>query len=112
MKRFIIASLLIIALSLATTTIVNAAPQGRCPMKVAINSQITPFELVSRAYQGAYRLQGIPGFGSFISESNYGQITAKTLVQAAIDANQLSPNLKTDGNYLNLVTTKLREIGN
>ncbi len=114
MKRLIVASLSIIVLSLATANAVKAAPQVVCPAKVAIatNSKvaqtvITPFNLVSRAYQGDYRLQGIPGFGSFLSESKYGRITAKVLVQAAIDAKELSPEMITDRSYLSGVEQHL-----
>jgi len=118
MKRLIVASLSILTLSLATTTAVKAAPQVGYPAKVAVatNSKvaqtvITPFELVSRAYQGDYRLQGIPGFGSFISDSNSGRITAKTLVQAAIDAKELSPEMTTDSSYLSDIEQHLFSMG-
>ena len=114
MKRLIVASLSIIVLSLATNIAVKAAPQVGCPAKVAIatNSKvartvITPFELVSRAYQGDYHLQGIPGFGSFISESHTGRVTAKVLVQAAIDAKELSSEMITDRSYLSGVEQHL-----
>ncbi len=118
MNRLIVASLSILTLSLTTVTAVKAAPQVGCPAKVAIatNSKIaqtviTPFELVSRAYQGDYRLEGIPGFGSFISESHNGRITAKVLVQAAIDAKELSPDLITDRSYLSGIEQHLFSVG-
>ena len=112
MKRLIVASLSILALSLVTATAVKAEPKVGCPMRVATNSinagtVITPFELVSRAYQGAYNLQGISGFGSFRADAHSGKVTAKTLVQAAIDANQLSPEIKNDSAYLDAVTGQL-----
>jgi hypothetical protein len=113
MKRLIVASLSILALSLVTATAVTAEPKVGCPMmKVATNSinagtAITPFNLVSRAYQGEYRLQGISSFGSFRADARSGKVTAKTLVQAAIDAKELAPELINDPAYLSAVGSQL-----
>jgi hypothetical protein len=71
------------------------------------NTQLTPFNLVSLAYQGEYRTQGIPGFGSFQSATSSKTITAKDLIKAAIDANQLTPDTQTDRGYLNAVEQQL-----
>ncbi len=60
------------------------------PISNNVNTKLTPFGLVSLAYQGEYQTQGIPGFGSFYSATSSKTITAKDLVKAAIDANQLS----------------------
>jgi hypothetical protein len=73
----------------------------------AVNTKLTPFNLVSLAYQGEYRMQGIPGFGSFHSAIYSKTITAKDLVKAAIDANQLPPNTQTDSSYVNAVKLQL-----
>jgi hypothetical protein len=73
----------------------------------AANTKLTPFTLVSLAYQGEYRTQGIPGFGSFQSATSSKTITAKDLVKAAIDANQLTPDTQTDRGYLNAVEQQL-----
>ncbi len=71
------------------------------------NTKLTPFGLVSLAYQGEYRTQGIPGFGSFQSATSSKTITAKGLVKAAIAANQLTPDAQTDRGYLNAVEQQL-----
>jgi hypothetical protein len=71
------------------------------------NTKLTPFGLVSLAYQGEYRTQGIPGFGSFQSAISSKKITAQDLVKAAIDANQLTPDTQTDRGYLNAVEQQL-----
>ena len=70
----------------------------------------TPFELVGSAYQGQYRMQSIPGFGSLIYGVRTGQITAKDLVKAAIDAKQLPPQAIADRDYLSNVDWQLRSI--
>lgn len=77
------------------------------PIGNNVNTKLTPFGLVSLAYQGEYQMQGIPGFGSFYSASSSKTITAKDLVKAAIDANQLSQDTQTDRGYLNAVEQQL-----
>jgi hypothetical protein len=84
-------------ISMSTATIGNDAT----------NPKLTPFNLVSLAYQGEYRTQGIPGFGSFKNGISSETITAKDLVKAAIDTKQLSPDAQTDRGYLNAVKQQL-----
>ncbi len=71
------------------------------------NTKLTPFGLVSLAYQGEYRTQGIPGFGSFQSAISSKKITAQDLVKAAIDTKQLTPDTQGDIGYLNAVEQQL-----
>ncbi len=84
-------------ISMSTATIGNDAT----------NPKLTPFNLVSLAYQGEYQTQGIPGFGSFKAGIVSESITAKDLVKAAIDAHQLTPDTQTDFGYLNAVEQQL-----
>jgi hypothetical protein len=84
-------------ISMSTATIGNDAA----------NPKLTPFNLVSLAYQGEYRMQGIPGFGSFQFATSSNTITAKDLVKAAIDAKQLTPDTQTDRGYLSAVEQQL-----
>jgi hypothetical protein len=113
MKRFAIASLSILCLSLVATTSVKAETRtGLISMTATTTSinmespKITPFELVSHAYQGDYKMQGIGGFGSFSSFSGR-VITAQELVSAAIESHQLSAATQTDRDYLNAVDLQL-----
>jgi hypothetical protein len=115
MKRFTTITLSVIILSLATTTSVKAATRTESLSKISpttiardTRTEITPFELVSAAYQGEYHRQGIPGFGAFLLDARTGKITAKQLVQVAIDNKQLSPAMKTDRGYLNAVEMQMR----
>ena len=71
------------------------------------STKLTPFGLVSLAYQGGYQMQGVPGFGSFKTGVSSKTITAKDLVKAAIASNQLSPDTQTDSGYLNAVDLQL-----
>jgi hypothetical protein len=148
MKRFAIASLSILCLSLvattsvkaetrtghlsmvATTPISNTENTKLAPAVVTTSGQaqtrtghlrmvttntlgntestgITPFELVARAYQGAYKMQGVPGFGSFLTESSNHTITAKDIIKAAIELKQLAPEAQADANYISAVDVQL-----
>ena len=110
MKYFAIASLSLICLSLAATTSVKAIPNISDRSKsIAIepSSQITPFQLVSLAYQGMYRSQDIPGFASLIFGYHYRQITAKDVIKAAISAKELTPDTLNDRDYVSAVDTQL-----
>jgi hypothetical protein len=116
MKRFAIAGLSLLCLSLATTTSVKAESRVEHLMKLDTvisrsitntEAEITPFELVSRAYQGAYRMQGIPGFGTFLNDASSKRITARDLVKAGILANQLAPETQDNLKYLHAVDVQL-----
>jgi hypothetical protein len=115
MKRIALVGLSILALSLAATTSVKAdtrteriamSAETAAVTKIG-NTQLTPFNLVSLAYQGEFRTQGIPGFSSFQSATSNKTITAKDLVKAAIDTNQLSPDTQINRGYLNAVEQQL-----
>jgi hypothetical protein len=120
MKRFALVGLSILCLSLAATTSVKAGTRtDRTAMSAqtstvtkSVNPQLTPFNLVYLAYQGEFRMQGIPGFNSFNSAIYSKTITAKDLVKAAIAANQLTPDTQTNRAYLNAVELQLSSVKN
>jgi hypothetical protein len=115
MKPIALVGLSILALSLAATTSVKAETRtetlgmSTAPLVTnpTVNTKITPFALVSLAYQGEYRTQGIPGFASFQSGVSNQTITAKDLIKVAIAANQLSPDTQIDRSYINAVNLQL-----
>jgi hypothetical protein len=89
MKRIALVGLSILALSLAATTSVKAetrtetlAMSTAAIVNDTFNPKLTPFSLVSLAYQGEYRTQGIPGFASFQSGTSNQTITAKDRLNA------------------------------
>ncbi|WP_157259931.1 hypothetical protein [Chamaesiphon minutus] len=116
MKRFLSSGLVVIAISLAINTSVEAKGKPEVIRKpvVQVNNNpseyITPFELVANAYQGQYRMQSIPGFGSLIYDVKTGEITAKDLVKAAINAKILPSQAIADRNYLSNVDWQLRSM--
>jgi hypothetical protein len=112
MKHFTVAGLSILCLSLAATTSVKAENRVEQLMKsetvisrniTTAKIEITPFELVSHGYQGTYRMQGIPGFSTFISDASSKKITARDLVKAGIITNQLASETLNDLKYLQAV---------
>jgi hypothetical protein len=111
MKKLILLTLSVLTLSLATANQAKAENRlehlNRMTMSNAASNGLSPFELVSRAYQGEYSMQGISGFGSFSSGIASGRITARDLVRAANEAQQLSSELATDPNYQRAVATLL-----
>ena len=72
--------------------------------------ELTPFELVTMAYQGYFQEQGIPSYTLLASAHEIGRLRAETLVEAAIRARKLSPQVLTDQGYLNAVEAHLREL--
>lgn len=114
MNYFAIVSLSIFYLASLVTTSVRAASitDSNVVLATTQNSQtaiakITPFALVSLAYQGQYRSQGIPGFASLISAYHFRTITAKDVVKAAIQAKELTPDTLTDRDYVSAVDLQL-----
>lgn len=116
MKYFTVVSLSIFCLSLTRITSVEAESRVEhlAKIKLVVSSNtanneidITPFELVARGYQGVYRKQGIPGFSTFLNDSSNKKITSRDLVKAAIEANQLAPEIQNNFEYLRAVDNQL-----
>ena len=119
MKRLFLASLSIVAISLAVSTSAQARghkeaivlPMTKISNNLPTKRYITPFNLVGNAYQGVYRTHSIPGFGSLIDGARTGRITAKDLVKAAIESENLLPEMIDDRKYLRSVEVQLRSLG-
>lgn len=114
MKRLIIGSLSLLFLSSLSVPVAQAQTQ-------AINSetygttvnpvyQLTPFELVSMANQGYFQEQGIPGYIELVSAHRMGRLRAEQVVEAAIRAKKLSPQIARDRGYLSAVEAQLQRL--
>ncbi|PSB56934.1 hypothetical protein [Chamaesiphon polymorphus] len=121
MKRYLSIGLAVVAISLAANTSVQARGKTEMLTKPEVSTKplilaadrpslgyITPFELVSGAYQGQYRDHSIPGFGSLVDGARTGKITAQDLVRAAIDSKRLPPQAIADRSYLGNVDLQLK----
>jgi hypothetical protein len=82
---------------------------GSAPSQTTIRS-ISPNELVSLAYRGVFRDQGIPGYAALAHAYAAHQVTARDLVRVAIDVKKLPPETLSDTGYLNIVDTKLADL--
>ena len=119
MKCLFLTSLSIVAISLAVSTSAQARghkeaiapPMTKISNNLPTKRYITPFNLVGNAYQGAYRDRAIPGYGALIDVARTGRIAAKDLVKAAIDSENLSPEMIDDRDYLRSVEVQLRSLG-
>ncbi|HEY9849095.1 MAG TPA: hypothetical protein V6D28_06535 [Leptolyngbyaceae cyanobacterium] len=114
MKRLIIGSLSFLLLSTAIAPVIRAETQAinsaTLNQTLELAKQLTPFELVYLANQGYLSEQGIPSSMGLISAYQMGTVRAEKLVEAAIKANKLSPQLATDRGYLNTVEFLLRTL--
>ena len=103
-----LASLSIVALAPAVraeTTAVNLTTLGNTS---SYFSHTTPFNLVSQAYRGSFKEQGIPSYEALIAGYRSGQIRAEDVVQSAVKANRLSEEILNDQGYLYAVEAQLR----
>ncbi|RMF27133.1 MAG: hypothetical protein D6756_02570 [Cyanobacteria bacterium J083] len=71
---------------------------------------ITPFNLVTNAYQGYLQEQGIPSNGAFLSAVRLGKINEIDLIESAIAKGRLSPDKLNDHSYRQAVAHQLRDI--
>lgn len=70
------------------------------------------FNLVSSAYRGDFEDQGVNSYGVLISNYEAGELTAEDLVDAAIEAGELSPSAMEDSSYINAVDEQLAALTN
>ena len=113
MKRALLTTISALTLTL-TTAPAFASEIAAANIKSNRNHiiQITPFNLVTRSYQGAFVNSGIPSNGVFVGAVNRGQITARDLVETAIASGRLAPETINDRAYLRSVTSHLRNLDN
>jgi hypothetical protein len=118
MKRLFLTSLSIIAISFSVSTSAQARghkevlvqPEKTISINTHVKKNITPFNLVANAYQGIYRDHYIPGFASLLDGTRTGKIAAKDLIKAAIESENLLPEMINNIDYLQSVEVQLRNI--
>ncbi|WP_341527830.1 hypothetical protein WKK05_00245 [Nostoc sp. UHCC 0302] len=90
----------------ATTTVSSKT----LPTNSSNDSYLKPFNLVSLAYQGGLKQQGIPSGGTLIFERQNKNITAEDLVKAAVKANKLPTGILDDQSYISSVKSELTSL--
>lgn len=68
------------------------------------------FNLVSSAYRGQFEPQGINGYAVMVSNYESGELTAEDLINAAIEAGELSPSAMEDQSYVQAVESQLEAL--
>ncbi len=78
----------------------------------AARASTGPVNLVSLAYQGFLRDQGIPRAGTLSRASRFGRVRAVDLVEAGVEAGLLPASTLDDQGYLIAVRGALRDLVN
>ncbi|WP_019499973.1 hypothetical protein [Pseudanabaena sp. PCC 6802] len=115
MQRLLLSSLSVLVLLASAVPTVNAQTIGANPSirYVAMSSpELKPFNLVFLAYQGYFEKSGIASSGQFTSDLRSGKVTAKSLVQAAVNENKLPAQTLEDEEYLGSVTNAIQFFAN
>ena len=108
MRSLIISTLSALALSsLAAPAFANEV--ATTSTSAASINKITPFALITSAYQGRFKNQGIPSNAVFLTKVRSNQITAETLVEAAIANRRLESDAISDQAYLSHVDSLLED---
>ncbi len=109
MKKILIGTLSTILLSsLAAPVLADQVTLGsRRNLNIV---DITPFDLVTGAYQGRFEAQGIPSNAVFLAKIRSNKIDAEDLVQSAISAGRLSENTLYDQSYLSSVENLMNNL--
>lgn len=77
------------------------------PDAPSADNKLTPFNLVTLAYQGYFKDQGIPSGDAFLNAYQGKTITAEALVKTAIATQRLSPDVLNDAEYIAAVENQL-----
>ena len=106
--------ILIVGTVISTTlgiTVPAEAQSLRDSEAVSESYTITPRKLIALARHGRFKNQGIPSHNNFGNGIRSGRITAKSLVQSAIESNRLPENALSDRDFLKAVDDHLKSGG-
>ena len=112
MKKLIFSSLSTLLLLTFTGTAINAQEEADSEARVEQAQEYTEkrmpaFALVSAAYRGRYEDWDIPGYTTLETEYGTGNITAQDVVNAGVEAGELSPQAAEDDEYVSNVDGEL-----
>ncbi|WP_052055215.1 hypothetical protein [Myxosarcina sp. GI1] len=117
MKKIIFSGLATATILLFNATATSTKAQGleNATDRVQQGSEysekrISPFSLVSAAYRGRFENWNIPGYERLESSYQNNKVTAKDLVNAGIEAGELSPQAANDEGYINSVDAQLNDL--
>lgn len=112
-RHFILSSLSVLLFSTATVSVVHAqTTSAPAPNASSTSVELTPFDLVSLAYQGFLESEGVPKFNRLIFEYRVGRFEAEELVRAAIATRRVPADTINDRRYLTAVERQLDDLVN
>ncbi|NKB18377.1 MAG: hypothetical protein HC770_10570 [Pseudanabaena sp. CRU_2_10] len=113
MQRLLLSGLSVLLLSAIATPSVHAQVIGANPssqVSAMPRAELKPFNLVFLVLSRLLEKKGIPSAGQFIQDARVGKVTAKSLVQAAVDEKRLPAQTLEDDGYLSAVESQLMSL--
>lgn len=101
---------LLLTLGMIPTIQTETIASNQAQAEIDNESSVGPteaFDLVARAYRGAFEAQGIPSYYELEQAYETGELDAEMLVKKAIEAGALSPDTAQDEGYINAVKLHL-----
>ncbi|MFB2893519.1 hypothetical protein ACE1CI_11455 [Aerosakkonemataceae cyanobacterium BLCC-F50] len=112
MKHLIFGGLSVLLLSAMSSPAVLAQTNTQNSVVNNEDSQysISPFNLVSMAYQGFFKEQGVPSAGALINAYNFGNVKARDIVAGAVKTDRLPAQILNDRDYITAVDWQLQTL--
>ncbi|MEO1762292.1 MAG: hypothetical protein AAFR83_10035 [Cyanobacteria bacterium J06629_18] len=112
MERLLLAAVgtILIATTATPPALANKTAANSNINQSQIQNNISPFNLVSLAYQGEFKTQGVGGYNSLITAILFDEISGKDLVQIGIDTGRLSAGTINDSGYIASVDSQLKKL--
>ncbi|MEM7554429.1 MAG: hypothetical protein AAF378_10080 [Cyanobacteria bacterium P01_A01_bin.84] len=101
---------LAIAITVTSPVLANKTAVNSNITQNRIVANITPFNLVSLAYQGKFKDRGVRGYNSLLTAIKFGEISGKDLVQHGIETGRLSPDVIDNSRYIKAVEYQLQNL--
>ena len=112
MERLLLATIgtILIATTGATPALAKKAAVNSNVTQNQVVKNITPFNLVSLAYRGQFKNQGVGGYHSLLTAVRFGEVSGKDLVKHGIDSGRLSPETINNSGYIQAVEYQLQDL--
>ena len=112
MERLLLAAVgtILIATTATSPALANKTAANSNISQNQVQKNITPFNLVSLAYRGEFKSQGVSGYHSLLSAIRFGEVSGKDLVKHGIDTGRLSAQTINNSSYISSVDYQLQEL--